>query len=258
MSVVDTSTHGAVATISINRPDALNALNADVMLGLDAAIRMIEGDDAIGAVVLTGAGEKAFVAGADIKMMHGLSPVEARRFALVGQSVLARIERLGRPVIAAINGYALGGGCELALACTLRVASETAKLGQPEVNLGIMTGYAGSQRLPRIVGRGRALDLILTGRTIDAAEAYRIGLVDRVVPQAECLATAQSLAGEIAAKSRNAVRWSLEATLAASEMPFDEAANFEASLFGLCFATEDAKEGLSAFIEKRKPAFTGR
>ncbi len=256
MSVVLSSREGDVVTLTMNRPDKLNALNDDVMTALGDALTPIENDPTVGAVVLTGSGEKAFVAGADIAMMSTITPEQAQAFAVKGQSTFRRLELLGRPVIAAINGFALGGGCELALACTLRFASKNAKLGQPEVNLGIMTGYAGSQRLPRVVGRGRALDLLLTGRQITADEAYEMGLVNRVFETpAEVVAGAQAVAAEIAAKSRFAVRAQMQATLAAGDVPFDEASKFEAALFGLAFSTADAKEGLTAFVEKRKPVF---
>ncbi len=259
MSVVLSSREGDVVTITVNRPDKLNALNDDVMNGLIAALEPIESDPSVGAVVLTGAGEKAFVAGADIAMMSGLTPEQAHYFAVKGQSTFRRIETLGRPVIAAVNGFALGGGCELALACTLRYASKNARLGQPEVNLGIMTGYAGSQRLPRVVGRGRALDLLLTGRQIGADEALAMGLVNRVCETpAEVVAEAQKAAADLAAKSRFAVRSQLQVTLAADDLPFDEASRMEAAFFGLAFSTADAREGLSAFVEKRKPTFSGR
>jgi enoyl-CoA hydratase len=259
MSVVLSARAGDVVTVTINRADKMNALNDEVMNGLIDAIAPIETDPTVGAVVITGAGEKAFVAGADIAMMSGLTPEQAHGFASKGQSVFRRIETLGRPVIAAINGFALGGGCELALACTLRYASKNARLGQPEVNLGIMTGYAGSQRLPRVVGRGRALDLLLTGRQVGADEAFAMGLVNRVCETpADVVAEAQTTAAELAAKSRFAVRAQLAVTLAADDLPFDEAARMEAAYFGLAFSTSDAREGLAAFVEKRKPTFSGR
>ena len=259
MSVVLSERAGDVVTLTINRPDKLNALNDDVMNAIGAALAPIETDTTVGAVVVTSSGEKAFVAGADIAMMSGLTAEQAQFFALKGQSTFRRLEMLGRPVIAAINGFALGGGCELALACTLRYASKNAKLGQPEVNLGIMTGYAGSQRLPRVIGRGRALDLLLTGRQISADEAFAMGLVNAVFETpAEALVAAQKTAAEIAAKSRFAIRAQMQMTLAAGDMPFDEASRMEAAFFGLAFSTADAREGLAAFVEKRKPQFSGK
>jgi enoyl-CoA hydratase len=210
------------------------------------------------AVVLTGAGDKAFVAGADIGELAEETPVAGRDRALRGQHVLDLIERLGKPVIAAINGVALGGGCELAMACTLRLAADTARLGQPEINLGLMPGYAGTQRLPRLVGKGRALELLLTGEPIGAEEAWRIGLVNRVVPAAELRAEAVRLAHALAAKAPVAMRFILDAVHRGLELPLAEAQALEATLFGLVATTEDMREGTRAFLEKRRAVFTGR
>jgi enoyl-CoA hydratase len=210
------------------------------------------------AVVLTGAGEKSFVAGADINELATQTPTIGRQHALAGQHVLDLIQNMGKPVIAAINGYALGGGCELAMACTMRIAADTAKLGQPEINLGIIPGYAGTQRLARLVGRGRALELLLTGDQIGAQEAHRLGLVNRVVPAAELMAEAKTLAATLAAKAPIAVRYILDAVHKGLDMPFAEAQTYEATLFGLVASTEDMREGTKAFLEKRKPEFKGK
>jgi enoyl-CoA hydratase len=214
--------------------------------------------DDVRVVVLTGAGEKSFVAGADINELSVQTPVGGREHARRGQALFNRIERLGKPVIAAVNGFALGGGCELAMACTLRVAADSARFGQPEINLGLLPGYAGSQRLPRLVGRGRALELLLTGRQISADEAYRMGLVNRVVPAAELATEARTLAQAIAAKAPVAVRYILEAVMGGLEMSLADAQDYEATLFGLVSTTEDMREGTKAFLEKRKPDFKGR
>jgi enoyl-CoA hydratase len=248
---------GAVLTITINRPKVLNALNAQTMTELDAAMREADRDREVRAVVLTGAGDRAFVAGADIGELSVQSPVGGRDHARSGQAVLDRIERLGKPVIAAVNGFALGGGCELAMACTIRIAADTARFGQPEINLGLIPGYAGSQRLPRLVGRGRALELLLTGNPISADEACRIGLVNRVVPAADLQREALALAQSLAAKAPIAVRYILDAVRAGAEMPLAEAQDHEATLFGLIATTADMREGTRAFLEKRKPTFTG-
>ena len=210
------------------------------------------------AVILTGSGEKAFVAGADVNELAVQTPIAGREHALAGQHVLDLLENMGKPVIAAINGYALGGGCELALACTLRIAADTARLGQPEINLGIIPGYAGTQRLPRLVGKARAMELILTGGQISASEAERIGLVNRVVPAAALLVEAKKLAAELARQAPIAVRYIIDAINHGLEMPFVEGCRFEATLFGLVAASEDMREGTRAFLEKRKPEFTGK
>ena len=249
---------GATALITINRPKVLNALNSQTLDDLRHAILEVKHDDSVRAVVLTGSGDKSFVAGADINELAVLTPDGARAHAVRGQHVLDLIEHLGKPVIAAINGYALGGGCELAMACTIRLAADTAKLGQPEVNLGLIPGYAGTQRLARIVGRGRALELLLTGDQISAAEAHRLGLVNRVVPAGDLLTEAKTLAAALAAKAPVAVHYILEAVHKGLEMPLAQAQIFEATLFGLVGSTEDMREGTKAFIQKRKPEFKGR
>jgi enoyl-CoA hydratase len=215
-------------------------------------------DAAIRAVIVTGAGEKAFAAGADINELATLSPDAGRDHALRGQHVFDLIEQMGKPVVAAINGFALGGGCELAMACSIRVAAATAKLGQPEINLGLVPGYAGTQRLARLVGKGRALELLLTGDHVSAEDAYRIGLVNRVVPAAELMATARALAATLAAKAPVAARYILDAVHKGMEMPFAQAQVFEATLFGLAASTEDMREGTKAFLEKRAAEFKGR
>ena len=248
----------AVLIITINRPAVLNALNTQTLTELDAAIGDARADATVRAVVLTGAGEKAFVAGADIKELAVQTPVTGREHARHGQAILDRIEQLGKPVIAAVNGFALGGGCELAMACTLRIAADTAKFGQPEINLGLIPGYAGSQRLPRLVGRGRALELLLTGAQVSAEDALRMGLVNRVVPAAQLMDEARALARTLASKAPVAARYILEAVAAGLEMPLAQAQDYEATLFGLIATTEDMREGTRAFIEKRKPAFQGR
>jgi enoyl-CoA hydratase len=249
---------GAVALVTINRPQVLNALNDRVLSDLSAAVEALAADDAVRVVILTGAGEKAFVAGADINELAAQSPVSGRELARRGQALFRRIETMGKPVIAALNGFALGGGCELAMACTFRLAADTAQLGQPEINLGLIPGYGGSQRLPRLVGKDRAMDLILTGRRIGADEAFRIGLVTRVVPAASLLDEARKLAGELAGKAPIAVRYAMDAIERGLDMPFEDACDYEATLFGLVASTEDMREGTRAFLEKRKPAFTGR
>ncbi len=249
---------GAVATLTVNRPKVLNALNAATMDDLRRALGELRGDDDVRAVVITGAGDKAFIAGADINELAVQTPVDGREHGLRGQHVLQVLENLGKPVIAAINGFALGGGCELAMACTLRIAADTAKLGQPEINLGLIPGYAGTQRLARLVGRGRALEMLLTGDMVGADEAYRIGLVNRVVPAAELMKEAKALAASLAAKAPVALRYIIDAVNRGLDMPFAEGARFEATLFGLVSTTEDMREGTRAFLEKRKARFKGR
>jgi len=249
---------GSVASLTVNRPKVLNALNLQTLDELRRAILDLKHDDTVRAVILTGAGDKSFVAGADINELAVQTPTSGREHAVRGQHVLDLIEHMGKPVIAAINGYALGGGCELAMACTMRIAADTAKLGQPEINLGIMPGYAGTQRLARIAGRGRALELLLTGEQISAQEAHRLGLVNRVVPAASLMAEAKALASALAGKAPVAVRYILEAVHKGLEMPFPQAQIFEATLFGLVASTDDMREGTKAFLEKRKPEFKGR
>jgi enoyl-CoA hydratase len=249
---------GAVALVMVNRPKVLNALNMQTLDELRRAILDLKRDDAVRALVLTGAGEKSFVAGADINELATQTPTTGREHAMSGQHILDLIEHMGKPVIAAINGFALGGGCELAMACTIRLAADTARLGQPEINLGILPGYGGTQRLARIVGRGRALEIMLTGDMLTAQEAHRLGLVNRVFPAADLMAEAKKLAATLAAKAPIAVRYILEAVHRGLDMPFAEAQNFEATLFGLVASTDDMREGTKAFLEKRKADFKGR
>ena len=247
----------AVLHITINRPKVLNALNAATLSDLDAAFDEAAADAAVRVITITGAGEKAFIAGADINELAVQTPVGGRDHARKGQRLFDRIERFGKPVIAAINGFALGGGCELAMACTVRLAADTARLGQPEINLGLMPGYAGTQRLTRLVGRGRAQELLLLGDHITAEEAWRIGLVNRVVPAAALMDETRKLAATLAAKAPVAVRYILDAVASGLDMPFAEAEDHEATLFGLVSTTGDMREGTRAFLEKRKPSFTG-
>ncbi len=246
-----------IARLTVNRPDKLNVLNAIVINELGDAVTRIETDAAVRGVIVTGAGNKAFVAGADINELTEQGVTGGRNRALLGQQVFRRLERCGKPVVAAVNGFALGGGCELALACHLRIASENARFGQPEVKLGIAPGYGGTVRLPRIVGKARALELLLTGEMIDAAEAQRIGLVNRVVPAERLLPESDSLLRLILANGPLAVRACLEAVDAGMDMSLDQALLLEAGYFGVLSATEDMREGTKAFLEKRKPAFKG-
>jgi enoyl-CoA hydratase len=249
---------GAVAIVTVNRPKVLNALNAPTLDELRRAALDLKHDDSVRVIVLTGAGEKSFIAGADINELAVQTPTGGREHALQGQHVFDLFENLGKPVIAAINGYALGGGCELAMACTLRIAADTAKIGQPEINLGIIPGYAGTQRLARLVGKGKAMELILTGMQISAADAERIGLVNRVVPAASLMSEVRSLAASLANNAPIAMRYIINAINKGLEMPFAEACVFEATLFGLVASTEDMREGTRAFLEKRKAEFKGR
>ena len=246
---------GAIATVTINRPKALNALNYDTLVEMDACFTALAANEAIRAVIVTGAGEKAFVAGADIAFMHSLDVLSARRFALLGQKVLAGIENLPQPVIAAVNGFALGGGCELALACDMRFASDKAKFGQPEVNLGVLPGFGGTQRLPRLIGKGLANELLLSGGMIDAAEACRIGLVNRVVTAEELLPLCREVAEKIASRGPLAVRLCKAVVNNGVEMDLARACQHEADQFALCFASREQREGMSAFLEKRQPQF---
>jgi enoyl-CoA hydratase len=247
-----------IATVTVNRPKALNALNEETLGELLASFEGLEADPSIRAVILTGAGEKAFVAGADIAAMKDLDAVAARDFALLGHKVMHAIEHLSKPVIAAVNGFALGGGCELALACDIRLAGDNARFGQPEVNLGVIPGFGGTQRLPRLIGKGRAKELLFTGDMIDAGEALRLGLVNRVVPPGELLGAARDLATKITGKGAFAVALCKEAVNNGLEMDIDKACRFEADHFALCFATADQKEGMGAFLEKRPANFSGR
>jgi enoyl-CoA hydratase len=247
-----------IAFITINRPDKLNALNDQVVGELAAVAERVATEPDIKGAVITGSGTKAFVAGADIADLAKQGPFDGKARAQRGQAMLRRFETCGKPVIAAVNGYALGGGCELAMACHLRIASENAKFGQPEVKLGIAPGYGGTQRLPRIVGKGNALYLILTAEMIDAREAHRIGLVNQVVPAGELLTAAEQTLRGILSMGPLAVRLSMEAVDQGFEMTLDEGLLLEANHFGLLAATHDMKEGLSAFLEKRPPKFEGR
>ena len=245
-----------IATLSINRPDKLNALNDRVIAELGAAIEDLRGRDDVGGIILTGTG-RAFVAGADIAELSTQTPFDGKARALRGQAVFRRFETSPKPVIAAVNGFALGGGCELAMACHVRLASENAKFGQPEVKLGIGPGYGGSQRLPRLVGRGRAMQLLLTAEMIDAAEAYRIGLVNRVVPAAELMDAARAMMRQILANGPLAVALCIEAVNAGVELPLEDGLLLEANHFGLLASTKDMSEGMRAFLEKRDAKFTG-
>ena len=249
---------GAIAVVTINRPTVLNALDTRTIDELRRAMLDLQHDEAVRVVILTGAGEKSVVAGADINELAVQTPASAREYALGGQHVLDLIENLGKPVIAAINGYALGGGCELAMACTLRLAADTAALGQPEITLGLLPGYGGTQRLSRLVGKGKAMELMLTGVPIGASEAERIGLVNRVVPATALMDEARRLAAELARNAPIATRYIISAVNKGLEMGFAEACVFEASLFGLVASTGDMREGTRAFLDKRKPAFKGQ
>jgi len=245
-----------IATITVNRPDKLNALNDRVIAELGEAIDQVVSDANVGGVILTGAG-RAFVAGADISELESHGPVSAKRLSQTGQEVFGRFESSPKPVIAAVNGFALGGGCELAMACHIRIASEFAKFGQPEVKLGLIPGYGGTQRLPRLIGRGRALQLLLTGEMIDAQEAYRVGLVNRVVPAAELLAAANEMLRAILANAPLAIANVIEVVNRGYDATLEDALTLEATAFGLLAATDDKREGTRAFLEKRPARFAG-
>ena len=249
---------GAIAYVTVNRPKVLNALNHRTWEDLRTAFEDARDDAEVRGVILTGAGDKAFIAGADISELAHVSAVEAEQSSSFGQAVLTLVDNLGKPVIAAINGFALGGGCETAMACTIRIAAENAKFGQPEVKLGLLPGGGGTQRLPRLVGKGRALQLILSGETINASEAYRIGLVNEVVPAADLVPRAEAILKQIFANAPIAVKYSIEAVNKGLETSQAEGFALEASFFGLCAATEDKKEGTSAFLEKRVAQFRAR
>src|SRR5262245_49192093 len=248
----------AIAYVTVNRPKVLNALNTPTWKDLRTAFEDARDDTAVHGVILTGAGNKAFIAGADIGELAHVTGFEAEQSSRFGQEVLDLIENLGKPVVAAINGFALGGGCETAMACTIRLAVDTAKFGQPEVTLGLVPGGGGTQRLPRLVGKGRALQLILSGEMISAQEAYRIGLVNEVVPATDLIARAEAILGKIASNAPIAVKFALEAANKGMEASQGEGLLLEASYFGLCAATDDKEEGTSAFLEKRAPRFQGR
>jgi enoyl-CoA hydratase len=251
-------TGDGVARIVLNRPQVMNALNVELLGELSAAMAAAREDPAVKVVILTGSGEKAFAAGADIAELAKLNAFSAIEIARRGQKLTRDMERLGKPVIGAVNGFALGGGCEIAMACTIRIASENAKFGQPEVNLGVIPGYGGTQRLSRLVGKGRAMELTLTGRMVGAQEALAIGLVSQVVPLAELPDAAMKLAGTLMEKAPLALRLTMEAVNGGLEMGLDQALEWEAHLFGVAAGTADMKEGLNAFLQKRKAAFTGK
>jgi enoyl-CoA hydratase len=247
-----------IGIVTINRPDKLNALNKALMKEIKELFTALKNDDSVYVVILTGAGDKAFVAGADISELNKLEVLSGKEFAEEGQAIFNLIENLGKPVIAAVNGYALGGGCELALACHIRLASKKAQFGQPEVNLGIIPGYGGTQRLARLINNGRALEYILTGDMIDSEEAYRLGLVSKVYDHDQLMGKAYDMAEKIASKGQIAVRMSVKAVVSSDELSEKEGLNLEASLFAVCCGTEDFKEGTKAFLEKKKPNFQNR
>lgn len=254
--LIDISEH--IAVVTFNRPDKLNALNHETLIELQQAFNSLKDDKNIFVVIITGSGEKAFVAGADISEINKLDMLDGKKFAEFGQSVFSMIEKFDKPVIAAVNGFALGGGCELALSCHIRIASENAKFGQPEVNLGIIPGYGGTQRLTRLINSGRAAEIILTADMIDSSEALRIGLVNKVYPQSELQSKAFEMASKIASKGQQAIRLALKAVKVVDEVSSREGQNIEATLFALCCGTEDFKEGTQAFLEKRKPSFKNK
>lgn len=244
--------------VTLNRPKALNALNAATVHELDRMFDELAKDSALKVVIVTGSGEKSFVAGADITEMRNYSAIEGRNWGKLAQAVFNKIENLPKPVIAAVNGFALGGGCELSMACDIRIASEKAKFGQPEVSLGIPPGFGGTQRLPRLIGKGRAKELLFTGEMIDAAEAYRIGLVNKVVVPEELMNTAKAMAQKIMSRAPIAVQVCKAAVNEGLDVDLDSGIAYEAEVFGLCFATDDQKEGMAAFVEKRKANFAGK
>jgi enoyl-CoA hydratase len=252
----ETDTDG-VLVVTLDRPDALNALSRRLVTELASVVRQARADDGVRGVVLTGAGERAFAAGADIAEFAGMEPLDAHRFAARGQAVFSQLEQMPKPVVAAVNGFALGGGCELAMACHLRVAAETAQFGQPEVQLGLIAGFGGTQRLPRLVGHGVAAEMLLTGDRISAQRAYEVGVVNRVVPADDLLATAKELVLTIAAKAPVAVAMTLQA-LRAADLPLPQGLQQEAALFAQCAATEDFAEGVGAFLNRQPPEFQGR
>ena len=258
MDNVKTENRDGILIITVDRPKVLNALNAQTVAEIGEAFEAARDDASVKAVILTGGGEKAFVAGADINELAQMTPITGKAVAEKGQRVFRAIERFPKPVIAAVNGFALGGGCELALACHIRIASDKAQMGLPEVTLGIIPGYGGTQRMARLLGKGKALELILTGDRIKADEAERIGLVNKVVPAEQLMTVAEEMARTMAKRGPLAVRAAIEAVMSGSEMPFDEGQLLEATLFGLLASTADMKEGMAAFLEKRQAEFTGR
>lgn len=249
---------GGIGLVTINRPKALNALNAATVIELGQLFDELAKNPAVKAVILTGSGEKSFVAGADITEMQSMTAIEGRNWAKLAQAAFNKIENLPQPVIAAVNGFALGGGCELSMACDIRIASEKAKFGQPEVGLGIPAGFGGTQRLPRLVGKGRAKEMLFTGDMIDAAEALRIGLANKVVPAEELIPAAKAMAEKIMSRGPIAVQVTKTAVNEGMDTDLDTGVAYEAEVFGLCFATEDQKEGMKAFVEKRKAEFCGK
>jgi len=251
-------TENGIGIVTINRPKALNALNAATIYELDRIFTELAKDQTVKVVVLTGGGEKSFVAGADITEMQVMSAIEGRNWAKLAQAVFNKIENLPQPVIAAVNGYALGGGCEIAMACDIRIAADKAKFGQPEVSLGIPPGFGGTQRLARLIGKGRAKEMLFTGDMIDAAEAYRIGLVNKVTTSEELMNTAKAMAQTIMSRAPVAVQVCKAAVNEGLDTDLDSAIAYEAEVFGLCFSTVDQKEGMTAFVEKRKASFTGK
>lgn len=251
-------TKDGIATITVNRPASMNAMTVTTLQELSVVVQELSASTVVRAVIITGAGEKAFIAGGDIAMLQKLGPVAARELALLAHGLCRAIEQSPKPFIAAVNGYALGGGCELALCCDMRIAAENARFGQPEINIGTLPGFGGSQRLPRLVGKGRALEMILTGDMIDAQEAWRIGLVNKVVPASELMAAANAVAHKLAGKSLMALKLCKEVVVNGLEMDLDRACSYEADLFALSFATADQQEGMAAFLEKRAPVFSDR
>jgi enoyl-CoA hydratase len=253
-----TEVRDGIGWIVINRPDKLNALNTQTVMEMHRAFLEFKENDEINAIILTGSGEKAFIAGADISELAGLDSTSGREYVLKGQELTRLIDNCSKPVIAAVNGFALGGGTEIALACHVRIASDNAKMGQPEVKLGLIPGFGGTQRLARLVGKGKALELILTGKAIDAQQAFEIGLLNQVVPQAELYTTCEELAREITANGPLAVGYAIEAINRGLDIPLEEALLLEAELFGKTCATEDSNEGTKAFLEKRRANFQGK
>ncbi len=247
-----------IGILTINRPKALNALNKDTLLDIKAAVEAVRDDEDIDVLIITGSGDKSFVAGADISFMQDINALQGREFGILGQGVFRLIESVEKPVIAAVNGFCLGGGCELAMACDIRISSEKGKFGHPEVGLGVTPGFGGTQRLPRIVGSGMAKLLLYTGDTIDACEALRIGLVDQVVAKEDLMEYVKGIARKIASRGQLAVRFCKAAVNEGTQTDIDRAMSIEADLFGICFATEDQKEGMKAFVEKRKANFLGK